>query len=250
MSQRLKLTVAYDGGAFAGWQSQLHRKAIQDELERSFHKIGAARIRIHGAGRTDAGVHALAQVAHVDFELGRLDGFKPQSLLKALNANLPPSIRILRCRYVAQNFHARFSAKGKLYRYRIWAAPILPPLEVGRAWHIPTPLDLDLLTAAGQRFVGTHDFSAFAANRGKKNERTRRTIRSVRVRKNGPRVTIDVAGDGFLYKMVRLMVGTMTRVALHKMDLGEISARLKSGRTEGSRFVAPAKGLYLVKIWY
>jgi len=250
MSQRLKLTVAYDGGAFAGWQSQRHRKTVQDELERSFQRIGAARIRIHAAGRTDAGVHALAQVAHVDLALGKLDGFKPQSLLKALNANLAPSIRILRCRYVSQNFHARFSAKGKLYRYRIWAAPILPPLEVGRAWHIATPLDLDLLTAAGQRFVGTHDFAAFAANRGKKGENTRRTIRSVRVRTSGPCVTIDVAGDGFLYKMVRLMAGTITRVALHKMDLGEISARLKSGRTEGLRFVAPAMGLYLVKIWY
>ena len=170
--------------------------------------------------------------------------------LTAINAVLPVTIRVLRCRYVAQNFHARFSAKGKLYRYRIWAAPILPPLEVGRAWHISAPLDLGLLESAGQRFVGTHDFAAFAANRGKKDESTHRTIRSVRVRKTGPCITIDVNGDGFLYKMARLMVGTMARVALHKMDLGEVSIRLKSGRTEGLRFVAPAKGLYLVKIWY
>jgi len=247
MSQRLKLTVAYDGAAFAGWQSQLHRKTVQDELERAFHRLCVARIRIHGAGRTDAGVHALGQCAHVDLQNRKMTAGR---WLTALNAVLPVAIRVVRCRYVPRNFHARFSAKGKLYRYQIWAAPILPPLEVGRGWHIPTPLDLDLLKAAGQRFVGTHDFAAFAANRGKKGESSHRTIRSVRVRKSGPCVTIDVDGDGFLYKMVRLMVGTMTRVALHKMDLGEISARLKSGRTEGPRFVAPAKGLYLVKIWY
>jgi len=247
MSPRLKLTVAYDGAAFAGWQSQLHRKTVQDELERAFQRIGAARLRIHGAGRTDAGVHALGQCAHVDLHNRKMTAGR---WLTALNAVLPVTIRVLRCRYVAQNFHARFSAKGKLYRYRIWAAPILPPLEVGRAWHISAPLDLGLLESAGQRFVGTHDFAAFAANRGKKDESTHRTIRSVRVRKTGPCITIDVNGDGFLYKMARLMVGTMARVALHKMDLGEVSIRLKSGRTEGLRFVAPAKGLYLVKIWY
>src|SRR5438128_240773 len=118
---------------------------------------------------------------------------------------LPPTIRVLRCRYVSKNFHARFSAKGKLYRYRIWAAPILPPLEFGRAWHISTPVDVDLLRSASQKFVGRHDFAAFAANRGKKEESTIRTIRSVRVRKSGPRIDIEISGDGFLYKMARLM---------------------------------------------
>ena len=173
MSQRLKLTVAYEGAAFAGWQSQAHRNAVQDKLEHAFQKISGTRIRVHGAGRTDAGVHALAQCAHVD-----------------------------------------------------------------------------LLKAAGEIFVGTHDFGAFAANRGKKANDTTRTIWSVRVRRSGPRVTIEIAGDGFLYKMVRLMVGAMTRVALNKMKADEITARLKSGRADGLRFVAPAEGLYLVKVWY
>ena len=151
---------------------------------------------------------------------------------------------------MSQKFHARFSATGKLYRYRIWAGSILPPLELGRAWHIFTSLDVDLLKAAGQQFVGTHDFAAFAANSGKKEKDTSRTIRSVRIQQRGPLVTIDVAGDGFLYKMVRLMVGAMTHVALGKMDLNEIATRLKSGRADASRIVAPADGLYLVKIWY
>ena len=247
MPQRLKFIVAHDGAAFAGWQSQLHRKTVQDELERAFHKISGARIRVHGAGRTDAGVHALAQCAHVDLPERK---FPADRWSLALNAVLPPSVRVLRGRYVSQNFHARFSAKGKLYRYRIWAAPILPPLEVGRAWHIATPLDLDLLKQAGEKFGGRHDFAAFAANRGKKGESTVRTIRSIRSRKAGPCITIEVAGEGFLYKMVRLMVGAMTRVALHKMDLSEISARLKSGEADSARLVAPAEGLYLVRIWY
>ena len=247
MSPRLKLTVAYDGAAFAGWQSQSHRNTVQDKLEQAFHKISGQRVRVHGAGRTDAGVHALAQCAHLDLPDRRLS---IERWTNALNAILPATIRILRCQYVSQRFHARFSATGKLYRYRIWAAPVLPPLELGRAWHIASTLDVDLLKAAGQKFIGQHDFAAFAANRGKKEKDTTRTIWSVRTRRRGPCITIDVAGSGFLYKMVRLIVGAMTRVGLGKMDLAEIAARLKSASTDSSRFVAPAEGLYLVKIWY
>jgi len=247
MSQRLKLTVAYDGAAFAGWQSQAHRNTVQDTLEHAFQKISGTRIRVHGAGRTDAGVHALAQCAHVDLPDRRLS---LERWTEALNSTLPPAIRILRCQFMPQNFHARFSATGKLYRYRIWAAPILPPLKFGRAWHISSPLDVDLLKTAGKKFVGTHDFAVFAANRGQKEQDTMRTIWSVQIRRSGPRIAIEIAGDGFLYKMVRLMVGAMTQVALNKMNVDEIVARLKSGHTDGSRFVAPAKGLYLVKIYY
>ena len=250
MPQRLKLVVAYDGRAFAGWQSQPHRQTVQDELERAFGKIIGERVRIHGAGRTDAGVHALAQCAHVDLPPEKLAGFKPLSLQKALNANLPPTIRVLRCQSVSQKFHARYSAKGKLYRYRIFAAPIFPPHELGRAWHIPALLDVGLLKIAGKRLVGRHDFAAFAANRGKKEVDTTRTIWSVKVRRRGSHVTIDISGNGFLYKMVRLMVGAMAHVALGKMEAAEIAARLKSRRADGPRFVAPAEGLYLVRVWY
>jgi len=247
MSSRLKLTVAYDGAAFAGWQSQAHRNTVQDQLERALQKISGHHIRIHGAGRTDAGVHALAQCAHVDLPDKRMS---IERWRNALNAVLPAAVRILRCQHVSQKFHARFSATGKLYRYRIWAAPILPPLELGRAWHIFSPLNVDLLKAAGQKFVGRHDFAAFAANLGRKEKDTTRTISSIRIRRSGPRIAIDVTGDGFLYKMVRLMVGAMIHVALGKIDVSEIASRLKSGQPGASRFVAPAEGLYLVKIWY
>src|SRR5438477_11293492 len=172
MSSRLKLTVAYEGAAFAGWQSQAHRNTVQDELERALQKVSGQHVRVHGAGRTDAGVHALAQCAHVDLPDKRMS---IERWRNALNAVLPVAVRILRCHYVSQNFHARFSATGKLYRYRIWAAPILPPLELGRAWHIHASLDVDLIKAAGEIFVGTHAFGAFAANRGKKAKATTRT---------------------------------------------------------------------------
>src|SRR5207247_5769922 len=126
------------------------------------------------------------------------------------------------------------SSSGKLDRYRIWAAPILSPLEFGRAWHISSPLDVDLLKTAGKKFVGTHDFAAFAANRGKKEQDTMRTIRSVQIRRSGSRIAIEIAGDGFLYKMVRLMVGAMTHVALTKLNVDEIVERLDAGQDAGS----------------
>src|SRR5438874_13107058 len=158
MSRRLKLIVAYDGAPFAGWQSQSHGNTVQDHLEGAFRRVTGGAVRVHGAGRTDAGVHAFAQCAHVDV----LKFLPPDRWIKALNALLPPAIRVLRCRYVSKDFHARLAAKGKIYRYRIWTAPILPPFEYRRAWHIPPPLDLRVVKTAAKHFVGTDDFGGFA----------------------------------------------------------------------------------------
>jgi len=157
---------------------------------------------------------------------------------------------VLRCRYVSKDFHARLSAKGKIYRYRTWTAPILPPFEYRRAWHIAQPLDLKILKSAIKHLVGTHDFAAFAANRGKLEASTIRTIKSTRVRQKGPYVTIEFDGDGFLYKMVRLMVGALVKCALGKMRIEEITLRLHSAKTGSARFAAPAEGLYLVRVRY
>jgi tRNA pseudouridine38-40 synthase len=260
MSRRLKLIVAYDGKDFAGWQSQSHRNTIQDNIERAFARISGRPVRVHGAGRTDAGVHAIAQCAHVDIPDDRLSATR---WMKALNALLPAAIRVLRCRYVSGNFHARLSAKGKLYRYRIWSAAILPPFEYGRAWHVSTPLDLKALKKAANAFVGTHDFAAFAASRGKSGRRsdtdssggepemsTIRTIYCARVRRDGPYITIEFEGDGFLYKMVRLIVGSLVRCATHKMRIEDVIERLSSGRVGQARFAAPAEGLSLVRVRY
>ena len=246
MPRRLKLIVAYDGAPFAGWQSQSHGNTVQDHLERAFERVSGEAVRVHGAGRTDAGVHALAQCAHVDV----LKFLAADRWIKALNALLPPAIRVLSCRYVSKDFHARLSAKGKIYRYRIWIAPILPPLEYRRAWHVARPLDMGILKTAAKHFVGTHDFAAFAANRGKPEPSTMRTINSVRVHQKGPCITIEFEGDGFLYKMVRLMVGALVKCALGKMRIEEITSRLHSGKVGSARFAAPAKGLYLVRVRY
>ena len=246
MSRRLKLIVAYDGAPFAGWQSQSHGNTVQDHLEHAFERVTGEPVRVHGAGRTDAGVHAFAQCAHVDV----LKFLPPDRWIKALNALLPPAIRVLRCRYVSKDFHARIAAKGKIYRYRIWSAPILPPFEYRRAWHVAQSLDLKTLKAAAKHFVGTHDFATFAANRGKPEPSTIRTINSVRVRQKGPCITIEFDGNGFLYKMVRLMVGALVKCALGKMHIEEITSRLHSGKLGSGRFVAPAEGLYLVRVRY
>jgi len=247
MSRRLKIIVAYDGAPFAGWQSQSHRNTIQDHLERAFERISGERVRVHGAGRTDAGVHALAQCAHVDLEKDRL---APVRWTEALNALLPPAIRILRCRYVSKNFHARLCAKGKIYRYRIWSASVLPPFEYGRIWHVPRPLDLKLLKKAAKCVVGTHDFAAFAANRGKPEQSTVRTIYSVAVRRRGPFVMIEFNGDGFLYKMIRLIVGSLVCCVLGKLRIEEVIDQLAATHISHRRFAAPAEGLFLVRVRY
>jgi tRNA pseudouridine38-40 synthase len=257
MSRRLKLIIAYDGSVFAGWQSQSHRNTVQDHLERAFERVTHRAVRVHGAGRTDAGVHALAQCAHVDV----FKSLPTDRWIKALNSLLPSAVRVLRYRYVSTAFHARFSAKGKIYRYRIWTTPILPPFECRRAWHVARPIDLKILKSAAKHFIGRHDFAGFAANRGKSaswtdssrsepQPSTIRTINSIRVRQKGPCVTIEFDGDGFLYKMVRLMVGALVKCALGKMRIEEITSRLHSGKVGSARFAAPAEGLYLVRVRY
>jgi tRNA pseudouridine38-40 synthase len=170
--------------------------------------------------------------------------------MQALNALLPPAIRVLRCQYVSKDFHARLSAKGKRYRYRIWSGPVLPPFEYGRAWHVVSPLDLEVLEAAAKHFVGTHDFAGFAANRGKPEKSTIRTIYSVRVRRSGPCLMLDFDGNGFLYKMVRLIVGSLVKCALGKLRVEDLIARLAVAQAGTARLAAPAQGLFLVRVRY
>src|SRR5213596_4147401 len=247
MARRLKLIISYDGTPFSGWQSQSHRNTVQDLVERAFERVLGKMVRVHGAGRTDAGVHALAQCAHVDLSDKLLAATR---WVEALNALLPPTIRVLRCQYVSNDFHARLSAKGKIYRYRIWLAPVLPPFEYRRTWHIARPIDFKILKRAAKHFVGTHDFAGFAANRGKPEKSTIRTIYSLRVRQGGSCLAIEFDGDGFLYKMVRLIVGSLVKCALGKMRIEDVIARLESGQLGPARFAAPAEGLFLIRVRY
>jgi tRNA pseudouridine38-40 synthase len=247
MAQRIKLIVSYDGSHFRGWQSQRHDNTVQDSLERAFRKVTGTSVRVHGAGRTDSGVHALAQTAHVDVDVTKIGRSQWSA---ALNANLPSQLRVVRCQYVDQDFHARFSAIGKIYRYRIWTGPILPPLEYRRAWHFYRQLDFDTMQTAAAKFAGKHDFAGFAANRGQAEADTIRTIASVSVKKRGFLWTIELNGDGFLYKMVRLIVGGLTDCAAGKLAMDDLIARLNHPRTSGARFAAPAEGLYLIRVRY
>jgi len=244
--RRLKLIVAYDGTSFCGWQSQARGNSIQDRIEAAFGQITGQQIRVHGAGRTDAGVHALGQCAHVDLTT-RLE---PDALTSALNASLPLQIRILRCDFVAPTFHARFSARGKVYRYRIATTAVLSPFELGRAWHVSGALNDESFRACARAFVGKHNFAGFAANRGHPVESTIRTIRRVHVQRTSSNTTIEFDGDGFLYKMVRLMMGAIVRCGLGKTSLSEVRGSLLNGAAAKSRLVAPADGLTLVRVRY
>jgi tRNA pseudouridine38-40 synthase len=249
MPSRLKLIVSYDGAPFSGWQSQANGNGIQDHLENAFQCICSEPVRVHGAGRTDAGVHALAQCAHVDLPIRRYGADRWRS---ALNGVLPPTIRIMQSRFVAESFHARFSAKGKIYRYRIRNGEVLPPLENGRVWHVREPLDRSAIAASAKQFVGRHDFASFAANRGAPVADTTRTMRRVLVGQSGGLLFVEFEAEGFLYKMARLIVGALVQIGSGKASPGEIQARLRHPKQQSShaRNVAPAGGLFLVRVRY
>lgn len=250
---RLKLTLAYDGRPFAGWQSQRGPKpTVQDTVEAAISAIaGPGPVRVHASGRTDTGVHALGQVAHFDApasaRLGEADWHR------ALNAMLPPTVRVMRCAAVAPDFHARFDATGKTYRYRLWPAEVLAPLEVGLAWHLHGCLNEALLRQASRVFLGTHDFSSFSALRrepGEENTSKVRTIRRLTVDPDGEALVLTFEGDGFLYKMVRMIVGAIVQVARGRQPLERLPELLANPSPVKPGWQAPADGLYLVSVAY
>ncbi len=255
--RRLRLTIGYDGAPFCGWQSQANGGSVQDHLQAAFASMVGHPVTVHGSGRTDAGVHALAQVAHLD--LPASSRLEPEQWQAAINSRLPAAIRITRCRWAAPGFHARFDATGKVYRYRIWNAPVLPPLEVGRAWHLFLPLERDLLTSCAEKLTGRHDFGGFAANRGGAPESdTIRTVSRIAITgKPGGLLTLTFEGDGFLYRMVRLLTGSLVRCAQGKASpewlerfLEPPPPDLPPSQRLKSSFAAPAHGLYLVRVRY
>lgn len=240
------MTVAYDGTQFSGWQSQAHGKAVQDALESAFRLLCGERIVVHGSGRTDAGVHAEGQSAHVDVPDDRLP---VGEWLAAVNANIPQGVRVMGLRKSAPDFHARFSARGKIYRYTIWNGPVMPPLLINRAWHVPGALDPGLLRAACESFTGRHDFAGFCARGSKAPEPTTRTVTAIRLSKKGPAWTFAFEGEGFLYKMVRMLAASAVRCAAGRFPLDELRRRLKNAGPRASH-VAPAGGLCLVRVLY
>jgi tRNA pseudouridine38-40 synthase len=251
---KIRLLVAYDGTAFRGWQSQRGGETVQDRLEAAVAGIVGDRIVLHGSGRTDAGVHALGQTVHFDLKpeqaarLGRMS--EAGRWAQALNAALPPVLRVLRATRAPAGFHARFSATGKIYRYDLWHAPVLPPHLYLRAWHLHGEIDRQLLGELVELIKGRHDFRGFCADSGSLPESTERTIRRSVFRERGSGLSLTFEGDGFLYRMVRMLVGGMVRVAQGKEDRALFERRLAAGKPWPTPAMAPAEGLYLVKALY
>lgn len=252
---RFLFTCAYDGAPYLGWQSQRGGHTIQDVIEAAMARLLREPLRIAAAGRTDAGVHAHAQCFHAD--IPGTCRMTPQNWQDALNANLPASIRIMSVREVAADFHARFNATGKCYDYLIWRGAVLPPFLAGRAWHLPHAFDAELLAQALRVYEGTHDFRRFAAKRGNEPENPPadfyiRSIRSATVaaEQGGELLRLRFCGNGFMYRMVRLLVGTAHQVARGRMSLGELTAHLTELDAPKTRFCAPADGLYLREVEY
>ena len=252
----LKAILAYDGSGFVGWQRQRSGRSVQGELERVCAEIEGRSVPIAGAGRTDAGVHALGQVA--SFQLSH--HIESASLVRAFNAKLPPSIRVIDVRQVDDGFHARFSAHEKTYRYYISSSAVGSPFTRMHVWHVGRALDLESIQAAGQVFVGKHDFAAFQAA-GAKVKSTVRNIYRVGVSiiestsgiapdTGTPLVAVEVVGDGFLRHMVRIMVGTLVGVGSGRMPAESVSKVITSRRRELAGVTAPARGLFLVSVRY
>ena len=246
--KRYKLTLAYDGTAYSGWQVQAPRfRTVQQTIEQTLEKIVGHPVRMQGSGRTDAGVHARGQVAHVDLACR----MKPSALLNAINSRLPADIRILKVVKAKPSFHARKSATSKEYRYFVWNdAQILPDKRFYFA-HVHCPLDFAVLKDAVKRFVGRHDFASFAANPSREVLTTVRTISDFTVTRKGKEICFRVRGEGFLYKQVRSMVGFLIQVGSGN-EKPEAITELLDGHPPRTARVPSAQpqGLFLWKVWY
>jgi tRNA pseudouridine38-40 synthase len=243
--QRWKCVCAYDGAPFAGWQSQAGGKAIQDIIEAHLAKIFGSPRRVHGSGRTDAGVHAKGQVFH--FDAAWRHG--PEKLRAALRNGLPEAIQIKSVEAVASTFHSRFDATGKTYTYHLYLGEA-DPFTRPYVWSIEKPLDIEAMRAAAMGLKGRHDFRAFSALNGPPKEDTVRDLRRFVFVKHGRHVRITAEADGFLYKMVRSLVGAVVSVGEGKLTPVQIQDMLAGGRRTPAVQTAPAQGLFLMKVFY
>jgi len=251
MLRNLKLVVSYDGSPYSGWQVQPGRATIQCTLADAIERITGERTMPQGSGRTDAGVHALAQVATFTTSSSIPSG----NLVKALNSVLPASIRALAVEDVPEGFHARHSAKAKTYEYRLYRGDVCPPFLANFVTHHPYPLDESAMAEAAGRVVGEHDFTSFAAvdpEKGLAEEHASnvRTIFSSDWRRNGDEFIYRVRGSGFLHHMVRNLVGTFLLVGKGTLKPSDLDDILAARKRSAAGATAPAEGLYLVSVEY
>lgn len=242
---RWKATCAYDGGQFHGWQSQRNAVAVQDVLEEALSVVLGTKTRIHGSGRTDTGVHALGQVFHFDAAWAH----DARRLMIAMRTRIPKGIQISTLAKTRTDFHARFDATGKRYHYRLFLG-YADPFEDPFCWSLPAPIDFDAMGEAARLLSGRHDFAAYCALNGDIKETTVRELRRFEIRRTGRRVRIILEADGFLYKMARSLIGMLVAVGNNKMTPRDAVRLLETGKRIPAVATAPAKGLFLEKVFY
>ena len=242
-----RLTLAYDGADFAGWQAQAGEETVQQRVEEALAVLFRTPVRVHASGRTDRGVHARAQEAHFAVETAFSS---PRKLRRALNALLPDTVRIQRAVPVQESFHARFSAVSKEYRYFIWNGEVMPPFLRHYRLHVRKKMDIDAMRAACGILQGRHDFAAFTANPSREVSSMVRSLTALTVQKKGSEVCIRAVSDGFLYKMVRSLAGGLVRVGLGELSPDDIHRVLESKERTARIPTALPQGLFLWKVFY
>jgi tRNA pseudouridine38-40 synthase len=246
MTTRWKLTIEHDGRPYVGWQRQAAGRSVQGEIEQAIEKFSGETPRVHGAGRTDAGVHALAQVAHFDLER-ETDG---RTIREALNAWLRPEpIAILSAEAAPPGFDARISARYRRYRYVVLNRPARAALDIGRAWHIYYELDIAAMREAAAQLLGQHDFSSFRAAECQAKSPVR-TLDRLDIAADGDRLNFEVGARSFLHHQVRNMVGTLILVGRRKWTPAQVAEALAARDRAAAGPTAPADGLYLVGVDY
>lgn len=246
--RRIRLELSYDGTAYSGWQVQPGQATIQGELQRVLTRIEEAPVTVHGSGRTDAGVHAMAQVAAFDLR----NPIPPENLQRAMNRLLPRDIRVNAVSEAPLDFHPRHHATAKTYRYRIYRERVCPPFERFFVWHQHAALDEAAMERCARLFVGCHNFRAFAATdeRYTPDADMRRTIFSAELHREGAMLCFEVRGSGFLKHMVRNLVGALVEVSVGNLSGDDVAAMLHSGRRSLGIRTAPPSGLFLVSVEY
>lgn len=244
--RNIKLWIQYDGTRYSGWQSQEHTgQTIQGKLTAVLERMTGETVELQGSGRTDAGVHALGQVANFHTK----SSLSCEEMLCYMNRYLPEDIAVIQVEEAEPRFHSRLNAVRKTYVYRIWNSPIPNVWERKYLYLVEEKLDLEVMQRAAELLCGTHDFRAFCSNKRMKKS-TVRTLESIEMEKEGSELRLIFTGNGFLYNMVRILTGTLIEVGLHKKEPEEITEILESQERERAGFTAPAQGLYLKKVEY